>query len=317
MPFSHIPVLLEETIAELAIRPNGCYVDATVGGGGHAVEIVQRLSNGRLLALDQDEEALVSAKAHLAAWSEKVTFVHTNFRHLGKVLDENDMPKVDGILMDIGVSSYQLDTAERGFSYHHDAPLDMRMDQNANTQTAKDIVNTYSERELTTLFYRYGEECWSKRIAQFIVVERGAKPLETSFDLVKVIQKAIPKKVRMQDKHPARRVFQALRIEVNHELDVLEEGLQQAAEHLAPGGRLCVITFHSLEDRLVKNAFRRLADGPPLPAGLPVRSIEYASPFHVCTRKPIEASPEEQARNPRARSAKLRVLERFAQQEEE
>ena len=313
MSFSHIPVLLEETIAALSIRPDGLYVDATVGGGGHAIEIVKRLSTGRLLALDQDEEALASAKQRLAPWAEKTIFVHTNFRHLGKVLEEHDMPKVDGILMDIGVSSYQLDTAERGFSYHNDAPLDMRMDQHADVQTAKDIVNTYSEQELTNLFYRYGEERWSKRIAQFIVVERGAKPLETSFDLVKVIQKAIPKKVRMQDKHPARRVFQALRIEVNHELDALETGLQQAAEHLSPKGKLCVITFHSLEDRLVKNAFRQLAEGPQLPAGLPVKAHEYASSFRVNTRKPIEASIQEKEENPRARSAKLRVLERLAQ----
>lgn len=313
MSFSHIPVLLEETIAALSIRPDGFYVDATVGGGGHAIEIVKRLSTGRLLALDQDEEALASAKHRLEPWAEKTTFVHTNFRLLGKVLDEYDMPKADGILMDIGVSSYQLDTAERGFSYHNDAPLDMRMDQHADVQTAKDIVNTYSEQELTNLFYRYGEERWSKRIAQFIVVERGAKPLETSFDLVKVIQKAIPKKVRMQDKHPARRVFQALRIEVNHELDVLEKGLKQASEHLAPGGRLCVITFHSLEDRLVKNAFRQLAEGPQLPADLPIKAYEYASPFRVNTRKPIEASLQEKEENPRARSAKLRVLERLAQ----
>ena len=313
MSFSHIPVLLEETIAALSIRPDGFYVDATVGGGGHAIEIVKRLSTGRLLALDQDEEALASAKQRLAPWAEKTIFVHTNFRHLGKVLEEHDMPKVDGILMDIGVSSYQLDTAERGFSYHNDAPLDMRMDQHADVQTAKDIVNTYSEQELTNLFYRYGEERWSKRIAQFIVVERGAKPLETSFDLVKVIQKAIPKKVRMQDKHPARRVFQALRIEVNHELDALETGLQQAAEHLAPKGKLCVITFHSLEDRLVKNAFRQLAEGPQLPAGLPVKAHEYASSVRVNTRKPIEASIQEKEENPRARSAKLRVLERLAQ----
>lgn len=313
----HIPVLLEETISALAIRPDGCYVDATVGGGGHAKEIVKQIASGRLLALDQDEEALAEARTKLAPWAEHITFVHSNFRHLGNVLEEQNMPEVDGILMDIGVSSHQLDTGERGFSYHSDAPLDMRMDRQADVPTAKEIVNTYSEQQLTDLFYRYGEERWSKRIAQFIVVERGAKPLETSFDLVKVIQKAIPKKVRMQDKHPARRVFQALRIEVNHELDALESGLEQAASHLALHGRLCIITFHSLEDRIVKNAFRRLAEGPTLPAGLPIRACDYASDFRICTRKPIEASKEEQERNPRARSAKLRVLERIAHQQEE
>lgn len=316
MAFSHIPVLLKETIAALSIQPDGFYVDATVGGGGHSREIVKQLTNGHLLAIDQDEEALAAAKANLAPWAEKIAFVHDNFQNFGHILQTSGTEKADGILMDIGVSSYQLDTAERGFSYHEDALLDMRMDQNKEMPTAREIVNSYSEQELTKIFYQYGEERWSKRIAQFIVVDRRTKPLETSFDLVKVIQKAIPKKVRMQDKHPARRVFQALRIEVNHELDALEQCLTQAADHLAPRGRLCVITFHSLEDRIVKNAFRTLAKGEAIPAQIPVKARDVQSPFRLVTRKPIEASPEELEANPRARSAKLRVLERCQENQE-
>lgn len=306
----HVPVLLEETIDSLNIRPEGVYVDCTVGGGGHSLRIVEKLTTGRLIAIDQDEEALAEAKRKLADHLEKITFVHDNFRHLGAVLERTVGHPVDGILMDIGVSSHQLDEPGRGFSYHEEGVLDMRMDRSGKGGTARDIVNTYSEQELVRIFYQYGEERWAKRIAQFIVDERDAEPLETSFDLVRIIKKAIPKKVRLQDKHPARRVFQALRIEVNHELDVLEECLRQASDWLNPGGRLAVITFHSLEDRVVKNILRVLEEGPALPKNLPVRAIDQDTPMKRISRKPIVATEQELAKNPRARSAKLRVAER-------
>ncbi|MDD7593687.1 MAG: 16S rRNA (cytosine(1402)-N(4))-methyltransferase RsmH [Peptoniphilaceae bacterium] len=309
MEFNHIPVLLEETIASLDVKPDGLYVDATVGGGGHSRAIVEQLTEGRLLAMDQDEEALAAARQTLAPYADKVSYVHDNFRNIAHAIDQMFAAPVDGILFDIGVSSYQLDNAERGFSYQEEGVLDMRMDQNAHEKTARDIVNTYSESELTQIFYQYGEERWAKRIAAFIVDARNTQPLETSTDLVRIIKQAIPKKVRMQDKHPARRIFQALRIEVNHELDVLEEALDAAITRLKPGGRLAVITFHSLEDRVVKNRFREWEQGPELPPGLPIRA-EVESLVRRVNRKPIVASEAENESNPRARSAKLRVVEK-------
>ncbi len=310
MEFQHIPVLLEESIRGLNIHPEGTYVDATVGGGGHSLRIVSQLTSGRLIAIDQDEEALAAAKERLSDYEDHIVWVHDNFRHLKHIMDRLGVSGANGILMDIGVSSHQIDEASRGFTFQENVPLDMRMDQNAEIPTARDIINTYSAQQLTQLFYTYGEERWSKRIADFIIDERGAKPIETSFDLVKVIQKAIPKKVRSQDKNPARRVFQALRIEVNHELEALEEAIQQAVDVLLPGGRLCIITFHSLEDRIVKQAFRRMEQGPPVPAHLPVRHSDYVSPAFRVNRKPIVADDAECMQNPRAHSAKLRILEK-------
>lgn len=310
MEFQHIPVLLEETIEALRLKPDGLYADATVGGGGHSRVIAKQLTTGRLLAMDQDEEALAAAQEALSPYADRITFVHENFRHIDKAIRETFGEGVDGILFDIGVSSYQLDNAARGFSYQEEGELDMRMDQHAEVPTAKDIINSYSERELTRIFYQYGEERWAKRIAAFIVDARNTEPLETSQDLVSIIKKAIPKKVRMQDKHPARRVFQALRIEVNHELDVLEEALNGAFASLKSGGRLAVITFHSLEDRIVKNKFREWEEGPALPPQLPVRQTERHALAVRVNRKPITAQEKENASNPRARSAKLRVIEK-------
>lgn len=310
MEFEHIPVLLNETIEGLQINPDGIYVDGTVGGGGHSAEICKRLGSGRLIAVDQDTEALEAAREHLAPWAGKVSFHHANFERLPQVLDEEGVERVDGILLDIGVSSHQLDEGERGFSYHADAPLDMRMNQD-NPTTAADIVNGYSAEELTRIFYEYGEERWAKRIAEFIVTERAKEPIETTGRLTEVIKMAVPKAVRMQDKHPSRRVFQALRIEVNRELDVLKNVLNAGVERLKPGGRFCIITFHSLEDRIVKNAFRDMARGCICPPEFPVCVCGHKAVIRLVNRKPIEASKQELARNPRARSAKLRIAEKI------
>lgn len=310
MEFQHIPVLFQETMEGLNIRENGIYVDCTVGGGGHSAGILERLKGGRLIAIDQDRDALEAAKDRLREDPDRVTFIHDNFSHLDSILETCHISNVDGILMDIGVSSHQLDDGARGFSYHENAPLDMRMDQKADIPTAADIVNRYSQEELTEIFYRYGEERWAKRIAEFIVMGRNAQPLETTFDLVTLIKKAIPKKVRMQDKHPAKRVFQALRIEVNHELDVLSHTLDIAVDHLSPRGRLCVISFHSLEDRIVKNKFRELQKGCTCPPELPVCVCGNSSKVRIITNRPIQAQEEELRENPRARSAKLRIAEK-------
>ena len=310
MEFKHVPVLLKESIEGLNIDENGIYVDCTVGAGGHSKEILKRLTKGKLIAIDQDVEALDAAKVNLAQWAGQVDFVHSNFSRLDEILREKNIDRVDGILMDIGVSSYQLDRDERGFSYHAEAQLDMRMDAEADIPTAADIVNTYDLEGLSRIFYEYGEERWSKRIAEFIVNERVNRNIKTTGDLVEIIKKAVPKKARM-DKHPARKVFQALRIEVNGELKVLEDGLRQAVKNLAVGGRLCIIDFHSLEDRIVKELFKEMASDCICPPGLPVCICNHKKEVRLVNRKPIVPGEEEIINNPRARSAKLRIVEKL------
>lgn len=308
MEFQHKSVLLQECIDGLAIRPDGIYVDGTTGGGGHSLEIVKRLTTGRLICIDQDLDAHAAAKIRLADYLDKITFVHDNFGNIGQILDRLHIAQIDGMLMDIGVSSYQLDEAERGFSYQQDAPLDMRMDE-SKPFSAYDVVNTYSEADLNRIIYTYGEERWAKRIAQFIVKQREISPIQTTGELVEIIKKAIPKGARKDGPHPAKRTFQAIRIEVNAELEVLENAIAQAAQRLTSGGRLCIITFHSLEDRIVKEAFRKQENPCICPPEFPVCVCGRKPNGKVITRKPIVPSQQEIEQNPRARSAKLRILE--------
>lgn len=308
MEFHHVSVLLEECIENLKIKPDGIYVDGTLGGGGHSLEICKKLTTGRLIAIDQDLNAHEAAKKRLAEHLEKVTFVHDNFSNIKQILKDLNISEIDGMLLDIGVSSHQLDEAERGFSYMHDAPLDMRM--NSQQQfSAYDIVNEYSEDELNRIIFEYGEERWAKRIAQFIVQERQQNSVETTGELVDIIKKAIPKGARKDGPHPAKRTFQAIRIEVNGELDVLKKAIQDATEVLASSGRLCIITFHSLEDRIVKNAFRTEENPCICPSEFPVCMCGKKRRGKIITRKPILPSEEELSVNHRSRSAKLRVLE--------
>lgn len=304
MEFVHKSVLLEESVSWLVTDPQGIYVDCTLGGAGHSSRIAQKLApEGLLIGIDQDEDAIAAATEKLKGAPCQVRIVHNNFRNLGDILDQLGLAAVDGIFFDLGVSSYQLDTPERGFSYMHDGPLDMRMDQERSLTAAK-VVNTYSEEALAELIYKYGEERWSRRIAQFIVAARKEKPLATTFDLVHVIKAAIPKGARQDGPHPAKRTFQAIRIEVNDELKILDKTMETAVAHLKSGGRIGVITFHSLEDRIIKQAFKRMAKGCICPPELPVC---------VCGHKPelkklkdFTPSEAELADNPRARSARLR-----------
>jgi 16S rRNA (cytosine1402-N4)-methyltransferase len=310
MDFSHTSVLLSETIDNLSIKPRGVYVDGTLGGGGHAYHICERLSSeGRLIGIDQDAAAIEAASKRLASFQNQVTIVRNNYESMPVVLRNLGIDKVDGILLDLGVSSYQLDTGERGFSYREDAPLDMRMDQR-QTRTARDIVNTYSEMELYRVIRDYGEDKFAKNIAKHIVMERSEHPIETTFELVEVIKHAIPAKVRAKGGHPAKQTFQAIRIELNRELEVLSNVLENMVELLNPGGRICIITFHSLEDRIVKNAFRKLENPCTCPPNFPVCVCGAVSKGQVVTRKPILPSAEECERNSRSKSAKLRVFER-------
>ena len=270
MEFVHKSVLLEESVSWLVTDPQGIYVDCTLGGAGHSSRIAQKLApEGLLIGIDQDEDAIAAATEKLKGAPCQVRIVHNNFRNLGDILDQLGLAAVDGIFFDLGVSSYQLDTPERGFSYMHDGPLDMRMDQERSLTAAK-VVNTYSEEALAELIYKYGEERWSRRIAQFIVAARKEKPLATTFDLVHVIKAAIPKGARQDGPHPAKRTFQAIRIEVNDELKILDKTMETAVAHLKSGGRIGVITFHSLEDRIIKQAFKRMAKGCICPPELPV-----------------------------------------------
>lgn len=308
MEFHHVSVLLRECIEQLNIDTDGCYVDGTMGGGGHSLEIVKRLKGGRLIGIDQDPNAQKAAGERLRDYQDRVTFVRDNFGNIARILDGLGIEKIDGMLLDIGVSSHQLDEGERGFSYQQDAPLDMRMNPD-KPFSAYDVVNGYDEEKLNRVIFTYGEECWAKRIAQFIVKERQDRPIETTGRLVEVIKKAVPKGARKDGPHPAKRTFQAIRIEVNGELDVLQQAIGAAAGRLAPGGRLCIITFHSLEDRIVKEAFRRLENPCVCPPKFPV-CVCGKKPFgRVLTRKPILPGKEELEQNPRARSAKLRVFE--------
>lgn len=310
MAFEHKSVLLEETIDSLAIKPDGIYVDGTLGGGGHAFEVCRRLGDkGRLVGIDQDAAAIGAASERLAQFQDKVTVVRSNYENIAAVLADLGIEKVDGIYLDLGVSSYQLDTVERGFTYREDAPLDMRMDQR-NSQTAADIVNTYSEMDLYRIIRDYGEDRFAKNIAKHIVRVRQEKPFETTGELIEVIKAAIPAKVRATGGHPAKRTFQALRIELNHELDVLNKSIDTMIELLNPGGRLSIITFHSLEDRIVKSRFRTNENPCICPPGFPVCMCGKESRGIVVTRKPIVPTNEEIEANKRAKSSKLRVFER-------
>ena len=310
MEFVHKSIMLEEVIESLAIKPNGIYVDGTLGGAGHSSEIVKRLGeDGRLIGIDQDGEAIEAATKRLKPYKDKVTIVRSNYAQMKEVLRDLGIPKVDGILLDLGVSSYQLDNAERGFTYREDAPLDMRMDQR-NTQTAADIVNTYSETELYHIIRDYGEDRFAKNIAKHIVQRRQEKPYETTGELIETIKAAIPAKIRATGGHPAKRTFQAIRIELNHELDVLNRSIDTMIDLLNPGGRLSIITFHSLEDRIVKKRFRDNENPCICPPEFPVCMCGRKSKGTVITRKPIVPGEEELEYNKRSKSSKLRVFER-------
>ncbi|MFC0271188.1 16S rRNA (cytosine(1402)-N(4))-methyltransferase RsmH [Metabacillus herbersteinensis] len=309
--FEHKTVLLKETVDGLNIKEDGVYVDCTLGGAGHSTYILSQLSKeGRLYAFDQDDVALAHAKEKLAEYEGQVTFIKSNFRYLKESLGELGIEKVDGVLFDLGVSSPQLDTPERGFSYHHDAPLDMRMDQNA-TVSAYDVVNEWSYQALVKIFFLYGEEKFSKQIARKIEATRAIQPIKTTGELVELIKETIPAPARRKGGHPAKRIFQAIRIAVNDELKVFEEAIGQAIEILNPHGRVSVITFHSLEDRICKSAFKQAADTPEIPSNMPFLPYEYQPEIKIITRKPIGPSEEEVEENKRARSAKLRIAEKL------
>ncbi|HEC2145729.1 TPA: 16S rRNA (cytosine(1402)-N(4))-methyltransferase RsmH [Staphylococcus delphini] len=307
--FHHISVLLKETVDQLNIKKDGVYVDCTLGGAGHSQYLLNQLSDeGRLIAIDQDMTAINHAKEQLQQDLHKVTFVHNNFRNLANILAELNIDKVDGILYDLGVSSPQLDVPERGFSYQHNAKLDMRMDQ-TQPLTAYEVVNTWSYEALVKIFFRYGEEKFSKQIARKIEARRQQQPIETTFDLVECIKEGIPAKARRKGGHPAKRVFQAIRIAVNDELAAFEDSLEQAIDHVKVNGRISVITFHSLEDRLCKQIFQEYEKGPDVPRGLPVLPEAYTPKLKRVNRKPIVADATDLEDNHRARSAKLRVAE--------
>lgn len=310
MAFKHKSVLLEETVDGLAIKPDGIYVDGTLGGGGHAFEVCSRLNEqGRFIGIDQDAAAIEAASERLRDFGEKVTIIRSNYCEMKSRLHEIGVDKVDGIVIDLGVSSYQLDTAERGFSYRVDAPLDMRMDQRQQL-TAREIVNTYSEADLFRVIRDYGEDKFAKNIAKHIVIERQKAPIETTGQLNEIIRHAIPMKFQKTAGHPSKRTFQAIRIELNRELDVLRESLDDMIEMLNPGGRICIITFHSLEDRIVKSAFRKNENPCICPSHFPVCVCGNVSKGKVITRKTILPSEEELEYNSRSKSAKLRIFER-------
>ncbi|MCG1432783.1 16S rRNA (cytosine(1402)-N(4))-methyltransferase RsmH [Staphylococcus epidermidis] len=307
--FHHVSVMLNETIDYLNIKEDGMYVDCTLGGAGHALYLLNQLNDkGRLIAIDQDLTAIENAKEILKEHLHKVTFVHNNFRELTNILNELEIDKVDGIYYDLGVSSPQLDVPERGFSYHNDAKLDMRMDQ-TQSLSAYEVVNQWSYEALVKIFYRYGEEKFSKQIARRIEAHREQQPIETTLELVDVIKEGIPAKARRKGGHPAKRVFQAIRIAVNDELSAFEDSVEQAIECVKVGGRISVITFHSLEDRLCKQIFQEFEKGPDVPRGLPVIPEAYTPKLKRVNRKPITATDDDLNENNRARSAKLRVAE--------
>lgn len=308
MEFKHTSVLLQETIENLDIKPEGIYLDGTLGGGGHAGEVAARLTGaGRLIGIDQDEDAIAAAGKRLLPYQERVTLIRDNYVHAVEALSQIGVSQVDGIVLDLGVSSYQLDNAQRGFSYKYDAPLDMRMDQRQSL-SAREILNEYSESALYRVIRDYGEEQFAKNIAKHIVAAREDKPLETTGELNEIIKAAIPAKMRAVGGHPSKRTFQAIRIECNQELEVLKSSLDALIGLLAPGGRLCVITFHSLEDRIVKSAFRQNENPCTCPPDFPVCVCGQVSRGRVITRKPILPSEQEMAENKRAKSAKLRVF---------
>lgn len=310
MDFSHKSVLLKETIEGLNVRKGKIYLDGTLGGAGHSYEILKKLDRtGFLIGIDQDEEALKAAREKLSDF-KNVEFFNLNYIDFEKALDELGIDKIDGVLLDIGVSSYQFDNSERGFSYRFDAPLDMRMDQNLEI-SAKEIVNTYSESEITQIIKDFGEEKWASRISKFIVEERKNNSINTTFDLVEIIKNAIPASARRNGPHPAKRTFQALRIEVNKELDVLKNSIDKFVNRLNPGGRIAIITFHSLEDRIVKNSFKYLEKDCICPPTSPICTCDKKREIKIITRKPITASEDELKENNRSHSAKLRIAEKL------
>ena len=310
MEFKHKSVLLEETIEGLNIKPDGIYVDGTLGGAGHAGEVCRKLSaKGRFIGIDQDQDAIVAASERLSAYGDRVQIIRSNYCYMANELKNLGIQKVDGIVLDLGVSSYQLDNEERGFTYRVDAPLDMRMDQR-QSRTAADIVNGYDERELYRIIRDYGEDKFAKNIAKHIVAARQVKPITTTGELTEIIRESIPMKMQVKSGHPAKRTFQAIRIELNKELEVLQNNLDDMIDLLNPGGRICIITFHSLEDRIVKTNFKRNENPCTCPSDFPVCVCGKKSKGKVVTRKPILPSEEELEVNSRSKSAKLRVFER-------
>ena len=309
MEFQHKSVLLSQCLEALSVKPDGIYLDGTLGGAGHSSQIAKRLTTGRLIGVDRDEIALCAARQRLAPYMDRVTLVHANFQDLDRILQDLGIPAVDGILLDLGVSSPQLDDGQRGFSYMEDAPLDMRMDQD-NPMTAADIVNDYSEEDLYRIIRDYGEDRFAKNIAKNIVKERQKERITRAGQLNQIIERSIPKKLQVTGGHPAKRTYQAIRIELNRELDVLEQNLDAFIDLLAEDGRICIITFHSLEDRIVKNTFKKNQDPCTCPKDFPVCVCGKKSKGRVITRKPILPSEKELEENTRSRSAKLRVFER-------
>lgn len=317
MEFRHKSVLLEETIEGLNVKPDGIYVDGTLGGAGHAVEVCSRLSaKGRFIGIDQDQDAIIAASERLAAYEDRVTIIRSNYCYMVNELRNLGIHQVDGILLDLGVSSYQLDNEERGFTYRVDAPLDMRMDQR-QTRTAADIINGYEEKELYRIIRDYGEDKFAKNIAKHIVAARQEKPIQTTGELTEIIRRAIPMKIQAAGGHPAKRTFQAVRIELNRELDVLRESLDGMIGMLGDGGRICIITFHSLEDRIVKTIFRKNENPCTCPPDFPVCVCGRKSMGKVITRKPILPGVAELEDNSRSKSAKLRIFERRVEQQED
>lgn len=311
MQFAHVPIMLDECLDGLNVKPNGIYVDGTVGGAGHSIEIVKRLGDsGRLIAVDRDEEALLAAGERLRPYKDKVTFLHDDYKNLVNDLDLMGVDKVDGILLDLGVSSYQLDNAERGFSYMKDAPLDMRMDR-GQYLTAFNIVNEYSVNEIAKILFDYGEEKLARRIAENIVKEREKKTISTTLELAKIVEETYPAKTRWKYGHPAKRTFQAIRIQVNQELTDLGAAITAMVRKLASGGRMAVITFHSLEDRIVKTAFKDLNTQCTCPPDFPICVCGKVKEIELVNKKPIVASDKEQEENPRSQSAKLRIIEKI------
>ncbi|MGN0744134.1 MAG: 16S rRNA (cytosine(1402)-N(4))-methyltransferase RsmH [Christensenellales bacterium] len=311
MDFAHVPVMLGECLDGLKIKADGVYVDGTVGGGGHSSEIVKRLSDkGRLICFDKDEDALKASGERLADFKDRVTFVHDDYKNMPERLDTMGVGKVDGILLDLGVSSYQLDNAERGFSYMKDAPLDMRMDRSQRV-SAYEVVNTYGEDEIAKILFDYGEEKLARAIARKIVNRRSEKPIETTLELAKIVEDTYPAKTRWKYGHPAKRTFQAIRIEVNDELSSLGEAITAMARRLEKGGRMAVITFHSLEDRIVKTAFKELSLACTCPPDFPVCVCGKVQEVELVNKKPIVASEKELDENPRSQSAKLRIVEKL------
>lgn len=309
MEFAHTSVLLREAVEGLKIRPEGIYADGTLGGGGHSLEIAKRLTTGHLFGIDQDDDALLAAEQRLAPWKDRVTLLRSNYCNMRALLLQQGIEHVDGILLDLGVSSYQFDEPERGFSYRYEAPLDMRMDRR-QTLTAQTIVNEYTEQELYRIIRDYGEDKFAKNIARHIVAARQKKPVETTGELNEIIKAAIPAKMREKGGHPSKRTYQAIRIACNRELEVLENSLDSFIELLQPGGRLCIITFHSLEDRIVKTAFKRYENPCTCPPEFPVCICGKKSMGQAAPKKPVLPTEEEIAQNPRAKSAKLRIFER-------